>query len=143
MFIRDGTAPVETSAGSQWLLVGFTPAGFASDYTRENTAKVRNVPGEQVQDRLHVVVVVIFPDPTYLKIGTLKRASVYTLERKEKKTARTEPILEDKMCPAMDFFRNETGNMQTCLLRSRFCLVTLGRSVPWSCLQRSSPTVRK
>ena len=132
MFIRDGTAPVETSAGSQWLLVGFTPAGFASDYTRENTAKVRNVPGEQVQDRLHVVVVVTFPDPTYLKIGTLKRASVYTLERKEKKTARTEPILEDKMCPAMDFFRNETGSIQTCLLRSCFCLVT----------QRSSPTVR-
>ena len=125
MFIRDGTAPVETSAGSQWLLVGFTPAGFASDYTRENTAKVRNVPGEQVQDRLHVVVVVIFPDPTYLKIGTLKRASVYTLERKEKKTARTEPILED-------FSRNETGNIQTCLLRSRFCLVT----------QCSSPTAR-
>ena len=58
---------------------------FASDYTRENTAKVRNIPGEQVQDRLHPVVVVIFPDPTYLKIGTLKRASVYTLERKEKK----------------------------------------------------------
>ena len=77
-----------------------------------------------MQDRLHVVVVVIFPDPTYLKIGTLKRASVYTLERKEKKTARTEPILEDKMCPAMDFFRNETGNIQNCLLRSRFCLVT-------------------
>ena len=132
MFIRDGTAPVETSAGSQWLLVCFTTSGFASDYTRENTAKVRNVPGEQVQDRLHVVVVVIFPDPTYLKIGTLKRASVYTLERKEKKTARTEPILEDKMCPAMDFFRNETGSIQTCLLRSCFCLVT----------QRSSPTVR-
>ena len=43
-----------------------------------------------------------------------------------------ELILEDKMCPAMDFFRNETGNIQTCLLRSRFCLVT----------QRSSPTVR-
>ena len=111
--------------------------------TRENTAKVRNVSGERVQVRSHVVVVVIFPDPTYLKIGTLKRASVYTLERKEKKTARTEPILEDKMFPAMDFFRNETGNMQTCLLRSRFCLVTLGRSVPRSCLQRSSPTVRK
>ena len=75
-------APVETSAGSQWILVGFTPAGFVSDYTRENSAKVRKIPGEQVQDRLHVVVVVIFPDPTYLKIGTLKRASVYTLERK-------------------------------------------------------------
>ena len=54
------------------------------------------------------------------------------METKEKKTARTEPILEDKMCPAMDFFRNEKGNIQTCLLRSRFCLVT----------QRSSPTVR-
>ena len=77
-------APVETSAGSQWILVGFTPAGFVSDYTRENTAKVPNIPGERVQVRLHVVVVVvvIFPDPTYLKIGTLKRASVYTLERK-------------------------------------------------------------
>ena len=102
--------------------------------TRENTAKVRNVPGERVQVRSHVVVVVvvIFPDPTYLKIGTLKRASVYTLERKERKTARTEPILEDKMCPAVDFFRNETGNIETCLLRSRFCLVT----------QRSSLTVR-
>ena len=114
------------------MLVSFTPAGFVSDYTRENTAKVRNIPGERVQDRLHVVVVVIFPDPTYLKIGTLKRVSVYTLERKKKKAARTEPILEDKMCPAIDIFRNETGNMQTCLLRSRFCLVT----------QRSSPTVR-
>ena len=100
--------------------------------TRENTAKVRNVSGERVQVRSHVVVVVIFPDPTYLKIGTLKRASVYTLERKERKTARTEPILEDKMCPAVDFFRNETGNIETCLLRSRFCLVT----------QRSSLTVR-
>ena len=102
--------------------------------TRENTAKVRNVPGERVQVRSHVVVVVvvvIFPDPTYLKIGALKRASVYTLERKERKTARTEPILEDKMCPAVDFFRNETGNIETCLLRSRFCLVT----------QRSSLTV--
>ena len=118
-------APVETRTGSQWILVGFTPAGFVSDYTRENSAKVRKIPGEQVQDRLHVVVVVIFPDPTYLKIGTLKRASVYTLERKEKKTARTEPILED-------FSRNETGNIQTCLLRSLFCLVT----------QCSSPTVR-
>ena len=82
-------APVEKSAGSQWILVGFTPAGFVSDYTRENTAKVPNIPGERVQVRLHVVVVVvvvvvivIFPDPTYLKIGTLKRASVYTLERK-------------------------------------------------------------
>ena len=111
----------------------FYTCRFVSDYTRENTAKVRNIPGERVQVRLHVVVVVvIFPDPTYLKIGTLKRASVYTLETKEKKSARTEPILEDKMCPAMDFFRNETGNIQTCLLRSRFCLVT----------QLSSPTVR-
>ena len=127
-------APVETSAGSQWILVGFTPAGFVSDYTRENTAKVRKIPGERAQDLLHAVVVVVvtFPDPTYLKIGTLKRVSVYTVERKEKKTARTEPILEDKMCPAMDFFRNETGNIQTCLPRSRFCLVT----------QCSSPTVR-
>ena len=126
-------APVETSAGSQWILVGFTPAGFVSDYTRENTAKVRKIPGERAQDLLHAVVVVVtFPDPKYLKIGTLKRVSVYTVERKEKKTARTEPILEDKMCPAMDFFRNETGNIQTCLPRSRFCLVT----------QCSSPTVR-
>ena len=104
----------------------FYTCRFCQWYTRENTAKVLEIPGEQVQDGLHVVVVVIFPDSTHLKIG------VYTLERKEKKTAPTEPILEDKMCPAMDFFRSETGNIQTCLLRSRFCLVT----------QRSSQTVQ-
>ena len=28
----------------------FTPAGFVSDYTRENTAKVLKISGEQVQD---------------------------------------------------------------------------------------------
>ena len=43
----------------------FTPAGFVSDYTRENTAKVLEISGEQVQDRLHVVVVVVnFLEPT-------------------------------------------------------------------------------
>ena len=112
----------------------FYTCRFCQWYTRENTAKVRKIPGERAQDLLHAVVVVVvtFPDPTYLKIGTLKRVSDYTVERKEKKTERTEPILEDKMCPAMDVFRNETGNIQTCLLRSRFCLVK----------QRSSPAVR-
>ena len=62
----------------------FTTADFVSDFTRENTAKVRKIPGEQVQDRLHVVVVVIFPDPTYLKIGTLKRGERLHVGKKKK-----------------------------------------------------------
>ena len=67
---------LETSAGSQWILVGLHR--------------------QRVQHRLH------------LKIGTLKRASVYTLKRKKKtkqnKTARTEPISEEKRAQLWTFF---------------------------------------
>ena len=111
----------------------FTPTGFVGN-TRENTAKTLKIPRERVQDRLHVVVVVvIFPESTSLKIGTLKRASVYTLKRKKTQQSCTYGTdLRGQNVPSYGtFFGNGTGKIQTCLPRSRFCLVT----------QRSFPTV--